>query len=231
MAGSFFITGTDTDAGKTLITAGLLEAANRRGVSTLALKPLAAGAEVTDQGLCNADALLLQQYSSQKLPYAQVNPVLLKEAIAPHIAADHEGKRVTVERLEGFCRGAMMQPAKLRLLEGAGGWRVPVNQRENLSELPRRLQLPVILVVGMRLGCLNHAMLTAEAIAADGVPLAGWIANRVDPQMRCYEENLDSLRSRIAAPLLAEVPFMEAASVEQAADHLGSAVGYLLGSQ
>ncbi len=227
----FFITGTDTDAGKTLITAAMLEAADRQGARTAALKPVAAGADDTDAGPRNDDALILQRYSNQSLAYEQINPVLLKEAIAPHIAAEREGKQLTSERLVGYCRGAMMQPADLMLIEGAGGWRVPLNHREDLSELPKRLQLPVILVVGMRLGCLNHALLTAEAIAADGLPLAGWVANRVDPQMDCYSQNLETLKMRIRAPLLGEVPFLESAEPEQAADHLLTGVNYLLGNE
>ncbi len=228
MAKSYFITGTDTDAGKTLVVAALLEAANRQGARTGALKPVAAGVVQSDQGLCNDDALLLQQYSSQKLPYQQVNPVLFQEPIAPHIAAEREGKRITAERLVGFCRGAMMQPMELMLIEGAGGWRVPLNSNEYLSEIPRRLGTPVILVVGMRLGCLNHSLLTAEAIATDGLQLAGWVANQVDPDMGCYQENLLALKDRIRAPLLGEIPFMEAVSVEQAADHLLTGVKHLL---
>ncbi|MCW8886260.1 MAG: dethiobiotin synthase, partial [Motiliproteus sp.] len=187
MAKSYFVTGTDTDAGKTLVAAALLEAAKQQGARTIGLKPIAAGAIETEQGRCNDDALLLQEYSTEKLPYQQVNPVLFEEAIAPHIAADREGKRITAERLVGFCRGVMMQPKDLLIIEGAGGWRVPLNSHENLSELPKALQTPVILVVGMRLGCLNHALLTAEAIAADGLPLAGWVANAVDLEMACYQ--------------------------------------------
>ncbi|MEH6625862.1 MAG: dethiobiotin synthase [Motiliproteus sp.] len=228
MSKSYFITGTDTDAGKTLVTAALLEAANRQGARTGALKPVAAGVVESDQGLCNDDALLLQQYSSQKMPYQQVNPVLFKDAIAPHIAAEREGKRITAERLVGFCRGAMMQPMELMLIEGAGGWRVPLNSQEYMSEIPKRLQIPVILVVAMRLGCLNHCLLTAEAIAADGLRLAGWVANNVDPEMTGYQENLQTLKERIRAPLLGEIPFMESVSVEKAADHLLTGVNHLL---
>ena len=228
MSKTFFITGTDTDAGKTLVTAAMLDAANSQGAKTGAMKPIAAGAEDQGEGLRNDDALLLQEFSSVSMPYEQVNPVLLKEAIAPHIAAEKEGRRLTAERLVGFCRGAMMQPLDLMLVEGAGGWRVPLNQHENLSELPRRLQLPTILVVGMRLGCLNHALLTVEAIAADRVPLVGWVANRVDPAMDCYEENLDTLRKRIKAPLLAELPFIEDVTANKAAAYMQESVRILL---
>ncbi|OMH38227.1 dethiobiotin synthase [Motiliproteus sp. MSK22-1] len=228
MAKTFFITGTDTDAGKTIVTAAMLEAANSQGARTGAMKPVAAGAEDHGAGLQNDDALLLQQCSNASMSYEQINPVLLKEAIAPHIAAEREGRRLTAERLVGFCRGAMMQPLDLMLVEGAGGWRVPLNQHENLSELPRRLQLPTILVVGMRLGCLNHALLTAEAIVADRVPLIGWVANRVDPYMDCYQENLDTLKNRLRAPLLAELPFIEDVTAKEASAYMQEAVRTLL---
>mgnify|MGYP003865155433 CR=1 FL=1 len=156
------------------------------------------------------------------------SPVLLTEAVAPHIAAQREGRRITAERLVGFCRGAMMQPLDLMLIEGAGGWRVPLNQTEHLSELPRRLKLPTILVVGMRLGCINHALLSVEAIAADGVPLAGWVANCIDADMACYQENLDTLKARIRAPLLAELPFIDEVSPLEAAKFMEPGIKYLL---
>lgn len=220
MARAYFIAGTDTDIGKTLIAAGLLVAANRRGLSTAALKPVAAGCERTADGLRNADALLLQRCMSVELPYEQVNPLALEPAIAPHIAAQQAGVRTGVDRLAGFCRGVLMQRADLTLVEGAGGWRVPLNQREFLSQLAVALQLPVVLVVGMRLGCLNHALLTAEAIARDGLPLAGWVANRCQPDMACCDENLQTLRNLLPAPLLGEVPYLATPDPESAAVHL-----------
>jgi dethiobiotin synthetase len=141
--------------------------------------------------------------------YQEVNPIALQQAVAPHIAATNTGKRLSAERLAGFCRGVLMKRADLTIIEGAGGWRVPLNARETLAELPRLLEQPVILVVGMKLGCINHALLTAEAINRDGLKLAGWVANRIDPQMSAYEENLQTLISLINAPLIAEFPFME----------------------
>lgn len=228
MAKRFFIAGTDTEVGKSFVAASLLEAANQRGLRTCGLKPLAAGAEETGQGLCNEDALLLQQHASVKLPYAQINPVLLKEPLAPHLAAAHEKRQLSAERLVGFCRGAMMTPCDLMLVEGAGGWRVPLNSREMLSELPRRLELPVILVVGMRLGCLNHALLTAEAIAADGLPLAGWVANQIDPAMRCFDENLATLQGLLRAPLLGVVPHQAQPNPVDAGQYLSEKLDLLL---
>jgi dethiobiotin synthetase len=203
----FFVTGTDTNAGKTLVACALLNAAATAGYTTVAIKPVAAGAVRTEQGLRNADALLLQAASTIKIPYEQVNPVCFEQAFAPHIAAELNGRRVKVDRLAGFCQGVILKRANLTLIEGAGGWRVPLNEREFLSDLGKQLNIPVILVVAMRLGCLNHALLTAEAISRDGLQLAGWVANRIDPHMQCYEENRDTLRSLLDAPLLAEIPF------------------------
>ncbi|RBP81766.1 dethiobiotin synthase [Marinomonas rhizomae] len=205
----FFVTGIDTDAGKTFVTVGLLKAAKRAGLKSIGLKPIAAGADRVDGGLRNDDAVLIQQASSVRLAYEQVNPVVLEEAIAPHIAAMKEGRLVTVSRLEGFIKGTLLTPHDFALVEGAGGWRVPLNDREFLSEVAQSLDFPVIMVVNMKLGCLNHALLTAEAIARDGLALAGWVANTGAEEMPCYEENLVSLKSMLSAPLLGVLPWCE----------------------
>ena len=204
---AFFITGTDTNVGKTLIAAGLLVAAKNRGLTTAALKPVAAGCEQTAEGLRNGDALLLQSVITQSLAYDQINPYPLEAAIAPHIAAQQEKRSLSVDRLSGFCRGVLAS-ANFTLLEGAGGWRVPINARETLADLAKNLQLPVIVVVGVRLGCINHALLTLEAIIRDGLPVAGWVANCVDAEMPVLQENIDSLRARLPAPCLGVVPFL-----------------------
>ncbi|MBA53431.1 MAG: dethiobiotin synthase [Pseudomonadales bacterium] len=209
----FFVTGTDTDAGKTFVSVLLLEALKAKGVSTLALKPVAAGCEEVDGLLCNDDALKLQAAMTVELPYQQVNPVALKSAIAPHIAADEEGRRLSVDRLAGLIRGALMTSADVTLIEGAGGWLVPLNERETLANLVKELELPVILVVGVRLGCLNHALLTAQAIAAAGLPLAGWVANCIDPQALRVEENIQTLQSMLPAPCLGVVPYAPEAAI------------------
>ncbi|BFM14413.1 dethiobiotin synthase [Maricurvus nonylphenolicus] len=216
----FFISGTDTDVGKTLIGAGILEAANRKGLRTVAMKPIAAGCEQTEQGLRNEDALTLIDAMSLELPYSQVNPIAFEPPIAPHIAAMRENKTLSVSRLTGFCNGILMQSSDFVVIEGAGGWRVPLNPRETLADLAIELNLPVVMVVGMRLGCINHAILTAEAIERDGLKVAGWVANRVDPEMSCYEENLMTLKTLIQAPLLGEVPFLENANKDAVADCL-----------
>ena len=205
----FFVTGTDTGVGKSYVAAGLLQMALAEGLSTAALKPVAAGCDMTPDGLRNDDALLLQKYCSPSLLYEQVNPVALPLAVAPHIAAAQAGQRLEVERLLGFCRAVLMQRADLTVIEGAGGWRVPLNARHTLAEIPRRLQIPVIMVVGIRLGCINHALLTAEAIRADGLELAGWVANCVDARMPCREENIATLVSMLDSPLLATIPWQQ----------------------
>lgn len=217
---AFFIAGTDTDVGKTVIAAGLLAAANARGLTTAAIKPVAAGCEQTAEGLRNSDALLLQRTASIELDYDEVNPVALAPAIAPHIAARQSGRRLSASLLAGLCRGVLTRRADLTLIEGAGGWRVPLNERELLSQLPRELNLPVVMVVGMRLGCISHALLTAEAIARDGLRLAGWVANSCMAGMSCYAENLATLRDLLAAPLLGEVPHLLAPEPEEVARHL-----------
>jgi dethiobiotin synthetase len=206
MSKTWFVTGTDTDVGKTAICCALIAAANSRGLRTAAIKPIAAGCDESGR---NEDALLLQAAISEPLTYEQINPIALKSAIAPHIAAEQEGRRLQANRLAGFCRGVMMGPADFVLIEGAGGWRVPINPRETLAQLAVELRVEVILVVAMQLGCINHALLTAEAIERDGLKLAGWVANCPGERMSCYEENLATLQRWLPAPLLGEIPKME----------------------
>lgn len=213
MSQTYFVTGTDTEVGKTAVSCALLEAANARGLATAAVKPVAAGCDAQGR---NDDALQLMASMSESLAYDQVNPVALAEAIAPHLAAEHEGRRLQASRLVGLCRGVTSGGADLVLVEGAGGWRVPINPRETLADVARELGAPVILVVGMRLGCINHALLSAEAIARDGLRLAGWVANTVDPQMNCFEENLETLRQWLPAPLLGVVPHLTPWDAEKA---------------
>ncbi|GAB1268020.1 dethiobiotin synthase [Aurantivibrio infirmus] len=208
MKSNYFIAGTDTDVGKTFVSRALLLAAKNKGLKTVALKPIAAGCEQTEKGLRNSDALLLQEAMTVELPYQQVNPVALLPAIAPHIAAQLTGKKINVRQLAGYCRGALLEPHDFALVEGAGGWRVPLNSRESLADLAKELNFPVILVVRMGLGCLNHTLLTVEAIQRDGLKLAGWIANSPQNKMDFYDDNILSLQSRIPAPLIAKIPFL-----------------------
>jgi dethiobiotin synthetase len=217
---NFFIAGTDTDAGKTLVSTGILVAANRLGLQTIGLKPIAAGCEQTLEGLRNDDALKLQAAASIKLGYDSVNPIALAAAVAPHIAAAQVGRSLSADRIAALCRGSMMQRADLLLIEGAGGWRVPLNGREMLSRVPQLLETPVILVIGMKLGCINHALLSAEAIVRDGLRIAGWVANRIDAEMACYEENIATLKGLFPVPLLGEVPYLASPTPEAVADCL-----------
>ncbi|MFB4392359.1 MULTISPECIES: dethiobiotin synthase [unclassified Pseudomonas] len=217
---AYFIAGTDTDVGKTTVAAGLLYAAKLQGLSTLGAKPVASGCNLTSKGLRNSDALALIDESSVKLPYEQVNPFAFEPAIAPHLAAREAGVALSVPTLLAAMRNVLAQGADFTLVEGAGGWRVPLSDHANLSDLAMALKLPVILVVGVRLGCINHALLSAEAIARDGLQLAGWVANIVDPRTSRLEENLASLAERLPAPCLGRVPKLKQATADAVAAHL-----------
>lgn len=216
----YFITGTDTEIGKTTIAAGLLHAARKHGLTTAAVKPVAAGCKSTSEGLRNDDALTLQAECSPPLSYEVLNPVALAPPIAPHIAAREAGLELTAARLASGCFKVFERGADLTLVEGAGGWRVPLNDQETLADLAIELDVPVIMVVGLRLGCINHALLTAEAIAADGLKLAGWVANQVDPQMDRQQHNLQTLKALLQAPCLGVVPRLEQLSSAAVAEHL-----------
>ena len=216
MSKTWFVAGTDTGVGKTAVSCALMAAAALSGFSTAAVKPVAAGCD--DEGH-NDDALCLMGAMTEALEYSQVNPIALKAAIAPHIAASLEGKSLQASRLVGLCRGVMLGEADFVLIEGAGGWRVPINPRETLADVAVQLQVGVILVVGMRLGCINHALLTAEAIRRDGLQIAGWVANQPGSRMPRHEENVDTLRQMLPAPLLGDVPFLPRWDANEAAKH------------
>lgn len=219
---SFYIAGTDTDVGKTFCASALLHLAQRNELSCLGIKPIAAGCEAKDTSAegepRNLDALTLMRFSSIKLPYHQVNPVALSAFVSPHIAAAKEDKKISVQALLDACRPGLEQGAQFTLVEGAGGWYVPLNELETLAEFAAELKFPVILVVGLKLGCINHSLLTAEAIERSGLTMAGWIANSVDPLMEEKDQNIATLTKRLKAPCLGIVPHVN--SVEDAADHL-----------
>lgn len=202
----FFIAGTDTGIGKTRVAAALLHAYAGLGHRVIGMKPVAAGADLIDGVWVNEDVALLAAASNVVAPADWRNPYLFREAIAPHIAADRKGVRIDILHI----RAAYEQLAALAevvVVEGVGGVLVPLSESKDAADLACALGLPLILVVGMRLGCINHALLSVEAIAARGLHLAGWVANQIDPEMSAYEENLAALRRRISAPLLAEVPW------------------------
>ncbi len=204
----YFITGTDTDVGKTWISLGIIEALKQQGKKVGVMKPVSAGCETTDAGLRNEDALLLQQQSNIEINYGTINPYAFEPAIAPHIAAENEGMRIDIETIYQRFQ-TIQQQSDCVVVEGAGGWQVPLNDFQTLADLAKRLELPVILVVGMRLGCLNHALLSVESIRACGLPLAGWVANQVVPEMNCLDENIKTLQQMIDAPMLGHAPHLE----------------------
>jgi len=222
-AKSYFVTGTDTDVGKTVIAVGLLDAARRAGLRSIGLKPVAAGRDGERDGVpYNADALALLDAATVTLDYAAVNPVLLERPMAPHLAAAIEGVRIDARELAQHCRRAAARPVDIVVVEGAGGWLVPLNERESMADLVTELGMPVVLVVGMRLGCLNHALLTAADIRARGLVLAGWVANCIEPDMAGLQDNIDTLRARLDAPLVGRVQHL--GSGDDAADHLDLAL-------
>lgn len=222
---AYFVTGTHTDAGKTLVTGALLCAARRQGLSTLGLKPVASGSDATPSGLRNADALALLTQSVPAVSYATVNPHAFAPAIAPHLAAMEAGCTLGVKALaQRIAHTLADTPRDLCLIEGAGGWRVPLNEAEDFADLAARLEIPVILTVGLTLGCLNHARLTTEAIAADGLLLAGWVGSVVDAGFAAdtprFRANLELLEARLGAPCLGVIPHLDAPSAEAASHYL-----------
>jgi len=212
MTPGIFVTGTNTGVGKTVATAAMLRLLGQCGVRAVGLKPVASGADrpALDGPLRNADALELQAASPLSLPYEHVNPFCFKPAIAPHIAAQEAGETVVLSELVEWYR-RVTRGADLALVEGAGGWRVPLHPEGFLSDLPESLELGVILVVGLTLGCLSHARLTAEAIHAAGrCRILGWIANETDATFERRDENLATLARLLGAPPLAEIPRLTA---------------------
>lgn len=203
-----FVTGTDTGVGKTLAACALIHALAAHGIATTPMKPVAAGAEAVDGRLLNDDTRALLHAAGRDLSFApQATPILLRAPIAPHIAARREGVTLSLDPvLAAFERS--VAEGKFMVVEGVGGFRVPLGEGLDTVDLAQALGLPVVLVVGMRLGCLNHALLTVQAIAAAKLELAGWIASTIDPHMAGLEENVDALRSRIGAPLLGHLAYM-----------------------
>jgi dethiobiotin synthetase len=204
----FFIIGTDTGVGKTLFSAALLHALAGLGIRAVGMKPVAAGAAFKDGVWVNEDVAMLAAASGVRAPPELVNPYLFREAIAPHLAADHKGVAIEIPRIAAAL-DELAGLADMVVVEGVGGFRVPLGSGRDTADLALRLDLPLILVVGMRLGCLNHALLSGEAIAARGLKLAAWVANRVDPDMGAYDENIATLTQLLDVPLLAELPTMD----------------------
>jgi dethiobiotin synthetase len=205
MKKGYFITGTDTGVGKTFVSCTLLQAFADKGERIGAMKPIAAGCEKTPDGWQNDDALQLMRHSNVELSYQLVNPVALPPPIAPHIAIEQAGESVTIAQLTKHFE-QIKDRADYFIVEGAGGWLVPLNKNESMAGIPKAFGLDVILVVGIRLGCINHALLTVDAIQQSGNQLAGWVANIIDPSMLMIEENILTLRNSIKVPLLGTIP-------------------------
>ncbi len=208
----YFITGTDTGVGKTFVTAAMMHALQAKGLRVAPMKPIAAGTITVGDMQLNEDVALMQEISGHRFALADVNPYRLNEAIAPHIAAAHEGVRIGLPVIhEAFAR--LRAAADIVLVEGAGGFLVPLSPRQSMADIPVALKLDVILVVGMRLGCLNHALLSMGAIRARGLRLAGWVANSVSAEaMNAFDENLSTLKTMLDAPLLGSIPYSDVAS-------------------
>jgi len=214
-----FVTGTDTEIGKTLVSAAILHKLVASGQRACGMKPVAAGAELRDGALHNDDADMLIAAGNVHLPQNITTPFMLREPAAPHIAAALEG--VTIEAVPILAAYTeVLAASDAVVVEGVGGFRVPFNDTFDSADLAAQLNLPVILVVGVRLGCISHALLTVEAIVARGLVLAGWVANTADPDMRFFDENIEALEARIPAPLLGVVPRLEQATAANAAQFI-----------
>jgi dethiobiotin synthetase len=212
MKQGFFITGTDTGVGKTLIAAALIHRFTQQGMKAIGMKPVAAGARPHDGQLLNEDVEQLMAASNVEAPLLLINPYVFDSPVAPHIAASQSGVVMSLDKIKAAFH-ALAPLADILVIEGAGGFLVPLNDGEDMADLAVSLELPIILVVGMRLGCLSHALLTVAAIEARGLRLAGWVANSIDPGMANFEENLASLRQRIDAPCLGVVPWFATLSL------------------
>ena len=202
---ALFVTGTDTGVGKTLIAAALLRGLRERGLRVTGMKPIASGCRETPEGIVNDDALALIAEMSEHAPYRIVNPYAFVPAIAPHVAAVEAGTRIDLRELERAYR-ILAGLAEIVVIEGAGGWLTPLDEKHALADFVKRVKADVILVVGLRLGCLNHALLTAQAIGHSGLKLAGWVGNGIDPQFERASDNVRALQERLKAPLLGIVP-------------------------
>ena len=201
----WFITGTDTEIGKTFVACALIRHLTGQGFSVAGMKPVASGCEKTAEGLRNDDALGLIEAANVALPYNVVNPYAFEPAIAPHIAAKEAGQSIDIDRISAI---AATIEADYLVVEGVGGWCVPLGESGMLVELAKATADEVIIVVGMRLGCINHALLTAAQVMRDGMVLKGWIANHVDPDMQAQSENISTLQALMPAPMLGVLPWI-----------------------
>lgn len=218
MTKRYFVTGTDTEVGKTVASSALLQAAGAKGLRTAGYKPVASGSDITPEGVRNGDALALQRSSSLPLDYAAVNPYTFAEPTSPHIISADEGRPIQARVMSAGLR-ALEAQADWVLVEGAGGWFTPLAEDFTFADWVRAEQLPVILVVGVKLGCINHAMLTAQAVQQAGLTLAGWVANDVQPPGKRHREYMATLRRVLSAPLLGEIPWFGTAAENAVTGH------------
>ena len=218
MSQNFFITGTDTDVGKTWTTIALMRYFQQQGESVLGMKPVAAGCQLVEGELRNDDALLMQQHASVVVPYSLMNPYRFELAVSPHIAANKVGARVDLEEMIK-CYQQLDNQADKVLVEGAGGWFAPLTDDLSIEDLALALQLPVILVVAIRLGCINHARLTHQAIIHSGLRCAGWVGVSIDKDMSYAAENIETIKQSISAPLLGVLPYQQHADFNKLASY------------
>lgn len=209
-----FVTGTDTDAGKTYVSSLIINALVHTGLNVVGLKPIASGFDEVNGRLENADVKALMEASNVVLPLERMNRYAFKPAVSPHIAAYQNNQKLSLDSIKQDVEYAT-ERSDFVLVEGVGGWHVPLNWPtggaacEDIEQMARVLGLPVVMVVGLRLGCLNHAIMTAKAIMRSGLPLLGWVANHIEPHFDCVDENLATLNALLPAPKLLEIPFME----------------------
>ncbi len=215
----YFITGTDTECGKTEITLGLMHLLQNAGNSVIGMKPIASGAVLTADGLRNDDAERIQRQSSFDAPYDLINPFAFELPIAPHLAASNVGQSINFDQILD-CYKQLSEKADIVIVEGVGGWRVPLSEDGDVSDLAFALNLPVILVVGMKLGCINHALLSADSIKSKGMQLAGWVANVMSPDMLELDSNIATLTREIDTPCIGVVPHMQDVTIETLAAKL-----------
>jgi len=219
----YFITGTDTSVGKTWATLALMKALQDKGKVVVGMKPVASGCQNTSAGLRNDDARQIFKQSNsrgdQHINYKTVNPYAFEQAIAPHIAAELAGVKIDIEKIAGEFN-TLKKDADSVMVEGLGGWSVPLGKSIMLADLVKRLNLPVILVVGLRLGCINHALSTVRAIEADGAKLHGWIGSQLDPDYACLNETMITLQTRINAPFLGNLAYMQSFDLKTACSQL-----------
>lgn len=204
MSLGYFVTGTDTGVGKTLVSQALLYRLRQTHAIVAGFKPVASGCRMTAEGLRNDDALALQRASSVDMAYSTVNPYAFAAPVAPHLAAQTAGVTIDCDFIQ---RSIAAVPAEHVVVEGVGGWLVPLNEQQTVADLAQMLRLPIVLVVGLRLGCINHALLTADAIRARGLDIVGWVANRIDPEFDLVAATIAALDVRLNAPLLMSIPW------------------------